>query len=52
LNFEMLLQILVEEVVGWDMQIHLTTKKAGYFGVCLAFSLSVEDRGERLYMAI
>jgi hypothetical protein len=45
LNFEMLSQTLVEEVVCWDMRRHLTTKKAGYFGGCLAFSLSVEEQG-------
>jgi hypothetical protein len=33
LNFEMLLQILVEEVVGWDMRNGEPTKKAGHFGI-------------------
>jgi hypothetical protein len=47
LNFEMLLEILVEEVVGWDMRRDSTTKNVGYFGACLAFSLSVEEQGRK-----
>ena len=47
LNFEMLLQILVEEVVGWDMRKDKRMQKPGYFGICEAFSLSIEEQGRK-----
>jgi hypothetical protein len=47
LNFKMCLQILVEEVVGWDMRKDQRTKKPGYFGICLAFLLSIEEQGRK-----
>jgi hypothetical protein len=47
LNFEMLLRILVEEVVGWDMRKDKRMKKPGYFGICQAFSLSIEEQGRK-----
>ena len=47
INFEMLLHILTEEVVGWDMKRHSSTKKAGLFGVCYAFAMAIEEQGRK-----
>ena len=47
INFEMLLDIMVKEVVGWDMGSNEATEKPGFFGECEAFSLAVEEQGRR-----
>ena len=47
INFEMLLRILTEEVVGWDMAGNCPTETPGYFGRCLAFSLAIEEQGRK-----
>ena len=47
LHFEMLLNILVEEVVGWSMREHQSTGKPGIFGMCQAFCLAVEEQGRK-----
>ena len=47
INFEMLLRILTEEVVGWDMILNCPTENPGYFGLCEAFSLAIEEQGRK-----
>jgi hypothetical protein len=44
-NFDMLLQIVMEEVIGWDMRKNRSTGKPGLFGICIAASLAFEDQG-------
>lgn len=46
-HFEMLLMILVEEVVGWDMSTDSATEKAGLFGECIAFAMAIEEQGRK-----
>lgn len=45
LNFEILLQIVMEEVVGWDIRRNCPTDRAGLFGVCNALALAMEEQG-------
>lgn len=48
LNFEILLNILSEEVVGWDMIRHRPTDEPGLFRECYAFSLAmIEEQGRK-----
>lgn len=47
IHFEMLLEILVEEVVGWSMKENRPTEKPGLFGVCEAFCMAVEEQGRK-----
>jgi hypothetical protein len=44
-HFEMLLNILVEEVAGWDMFNDDATEKPGLFGICMAFAMAIEEQG-------
>ena len=45
LNFEMLFQIVMEEVVGWDMRRNCATDRAGLFGKCMAVLAAYEEQG-------
>ena len=53
LNFEMLLQILMEEVIGWDCKANRPKKTnkdervKGYFGDVEAMSYAVEEQGRK-----
>ena len=47
INFKMKLQILMEEVIGWDMKNGRSTEKMGLFGDCQALSLAVEEQGRK-----
>ena len=45
MNFEVLLDILMYEVIGWDMKGNKATDHVGYFGVPGALSFAVEEQG-------
>jgi len=45
INFDMLLNICVEEVIGWSMRKNQSTGKAGLFGICEAFCIAMEEQG-------
>ena len=45
LNFEMLFQIVMEDVVGWDMRRNCATDVAGLFGKCQAVTVAMEEQG-------
>jgi hypothetical protein len=47
LCFEELLQIVMEEVVGWDMKKDCATEKAGLFGTPTAVQATIEEQGRR-----
>lgn len=44
-NFEMLLNICIEEVIGWSMRKNRPTEKPGLFGNCDALALAFEEQG-------
>ena len=46
-NYEMLLNILLEEVVGWDKRNNRSTEKEGLFGMCEAICLALEEQGRK-----
>ena len=46
-NFEMLLEIVMDEVVGWDMKNHCATEHVGHFGIPHALSFAVEEQGRK-----
>ena len=43
----MLLTIVVEEVIGWDMKRNKSTGKVGFFGICEALAIAFEEQGCR-----
>ena len=45
--FKMLLAIVVEEVIGWDMRTNRSTGKVGFFSVCEALSIAFEEQGQK-----
>jgi hypothetical protein len=45
LNFEIMLDILFEEVIGWDLVKNGPTEKEGLFGICKAVSGVIEEQG-------
>jgi hypothetical protein len=47
LNFKMLLEVIFQEVVGWDIRTKKPTNEPGYFGKCEAFTFSVEEQGRK-----
>ena len=47
MQYEMLLNIVMEEVVGWDMRRNKPTEKPGYFGECEAVALATEEQGRK-----
>jgi AAA domain/Helitron helicase-like domain at N-terminus len=46
-NYEMLLNILLEEVIGWDKRGQRPTEKEGLFGMCEALCLALEEQGRK-----
>ena len=46
-HFEVLLNILLEEVVGWDIQKGCSTSKEGFFGKVKALNFAVEEQGQK-----
>ena len=47
IHFEMLLAIVVEEVIGWDMRTNRSTGKVGFFSLCEALSIAFEEKGQK-----
>ena len=47
IHFEMLLNIVLTKIIGWDITKEKPTKKPGLFGECEAVSLAVEEQGRR-----
>ena len=47
MNFEMLLTILTQKVIGWDMTKDCATAEPGLFGFCEAFSMAIEEQGRK-----
>ena len=47
MNFEILLEILMFEVVGWDMKNNCRTEHDGFFGIPEAVSFAVEEQGRK-----
>ena len=47
MNFEILFDILMEEVVGWDTKNNCATEKMGFFGKVYALSLAIEEQGRK-----
>ena len=45
MNFEMKLEILMSEVIGWDMEKNCSNGKTGYFGKPYAIFFAVEEQG-------
>ena len=45
LNFEFILDIVIREVIGWDVKKGEPTEKPGLFGQCIAFGGAVEEQG-------
>jgi hypothetical protein len=45
--FEDLLEIIMEEVIGWDMKNNKPTENDGLCGNCTACTLSVEEQGRK-----
>ena len=46
-HFEVLLNIVIEEAIGWDMNNGKPTTENGLFGKCRAFSIAVEEQGRK-----
>ena len=46
-NYEMMLNILLEEVIGWDKREGRSTEKEGLFGICEALCLAIEEQGRK-----
>jgi Helitron helicase-like domain at N-terminus len=47
LNFEMLLEVVLEHVIGWNMHDHEATESPGLFGKCLALAAAMEEQGQK-----
>ena len=45
LTFEILFQLVIEHVVGWNMRKKRSTDVPGLFGKCLAFAVAFEEQG-------
>jgi hypothetical protein len=45
LNFKMLLEIVMKNVIGWDMHKHCATDLPGLFGECEALAAAMEEQG-------
>ena len=48
----MLYEILVEEVVGWDMRKDSPSRQTGHFGTLFAFPILLRNRTKRVFTAI
>ena len=44
-NFSLLLNICIEEVIGWNMRKNEPSKLPGLFGLCHALSIAFEEQG-------
>jgi Helitron helicase-like domain at N-terminus len=47
LNFKMLLEVVSEHVIGWNMREHQATESPGLFGNCLAMAAAKEEQGRK-----
>ena len=47
MNFEVLFNILAEEVIGWDLKRNQPTDTPGFFGPIYALSFAVEEQGRK-----
>ena len=47
LNFEMILDIVMEEVIGWDVDKNCPKKKPGLFGHVKAIARAIEEQGRK-----
>ena len=47
LNFEMLLNILCEDVIGWNIKTHEATEEPGLFGECEALAIAFEEQQKK-----
>jgi hypothetical protein len=47
ISSEILLNIMIEEVIGWDMKNNKATGEAELFGKPFSLSLSIEEHGRR-----
>jgi hypothetical protein len=45
LNFELLLELVSKEVIGWSMRDHVRTKENGLFGECEGVAAAMEEQG-------
>ena len=39
------MEIIIEEVIGWDMENECPTEHPGLFGICKAFIAAIEEQG-------
>ena len=47
MNFEVLIHIVYEEVLGWDMRRNCQSTKKGLFGECIAVCMALEEQGRK-----
>ena len=47
INFEMLLDIVMEEVIGWNRELHSSKVGGGLFGEVIALAMAVEEQGRK-----
>jgi hypothetical protein len=47
LSFEMLLEVVSEQVIGWNMREHCATDRIGLFGKCEGVAAAMEEQGRR-----
>jgi hypothetical protein len=47
LNFEALLELVSEEVIGWNMRDHVRTEDIGLFGECEGVAAAMEEQGRQ-----
>jgi len=47
MNFDMMMKIVLKEVVGWDPDNDCPTDKPGFFGICEAVSMAIEEQGRK-----
>ena len=45
MNFKYALDVVIKEVIGWDVSKGKATEKPGLFGIPLAFGGAVEEQG-------
>jgi len=48
-NYEMILNILLEEVIGWGKREDRPMEKEGLFGMCEAICLALEEQGRKTH---
>ena len=47
LSFEMLLEVVSEQVIGWNMREHCATDQIGLFGKCEGVAAAMDEQGRR-----